>query len=136
MSIFQNEAFRGWLYRLILALIPILIAAGIALPGGGEMWVFLAAALLGIPAAGLAAKNSSVSGEQPTEQPMRNELTEQLETRIAALETAKPVVVENFYAEPVEASTEHICSNVQEFSSEDFTPAPKVGTVDYPGLED
>lgn len=48
---------RRYIYMIVIAAIPILTAAGIALPGGEDQWLLLAAAILGVGQGGLALAN-------------------------------------------------------------------------------
>lgn len=55
----SNEATRAYLYRIVTAAIPILVVAGYVASGQAELWLGLAAAVLGVGSAGLAAVNTS-----------------------------------------------------------------------------
>ena len=48
---------RRHIYAVVIATLPILAAAGIALPGGQESWLLLVAAILGVGQASVAYKN-------------------------------------------------------------------------------
>lgn len=54
-----NEATRAYLYRVAVALIPILVVAGYVAGDQAQLWLGLAAAVLGVGSAGLAARNTS-----------------------------------------------------------------------------
>lgn len=60
---------RRRIYAVVIATLPILAAAGIALPGGQEAWLLLVAAILGVGQASVAYQN--VNPDEPTEGPMR-----------------------------------------------------------------
>jgi len=51
-----NEATRAWIYRVLVAAVPVLIAYGVLDEATAAVWVGLAAAVLGI---GLAVGNTS-----------------------------------------------------------------------------
>lgn len=51
-----TEATRAWIYRVLVAAIPVLIAYGIVDQATAAVWIGLAAAVLGV---GLAAVNTS-----------------------------------------------------------------------------
>lgn len=63
---FTAEARRR-IYAVVIATLPILAAAGIALPGGQEAWLLLVAAILGVGQASVAYQN--VTPDEPTETP-------------------------------------------------------------------
>lgn len=64
-----TAANRRAIYAVVMAALPILAAAGIALPGGQEAWLLLVAAILGVGQAGVAYKN--VNPDETPEGPMR-----------------------------------------------------------------
>ena len=47
MTRFDNQAVRQWLYGIVTALVPILIAYGVIESADAAIWVALAAAVLG-----------------------------------------------------------------------------------------
>lgn len=51
-----NEATRAWIYRVLVAAVPVLIAYGVLDEATAAVWVGLAAAVLGV---GLAVANTS-----------------------------------------------------------------------------
>jgi hypothetical protein len=51
-----NESTRAYIYRILLALQPLVVAYGLASESEAVLWVSVAAAVLGN---GLAAKNTS-----------------------------------------------------------------------------
>lgn len=55
------ENQRAYIYRVCVALIPILVAAGIVAGGDAQLWLGLAAAVLGVGSAGLATANTTTS---------------------------------------------------------------------------
>lgn len=56
----MDEATRAWIYRVLTAVVPILIAYGVLDEQVAPLWVALGAAVLGT---GLAAANTSTSRE-------------------------------------------------------------------------
>lgn len=54
----SSEATRGWIYRVLLSLQPIVVAYGLATDTEAVLWISVASAVLGT---GLAVKNTSVS---------------------------------------------------------------------------
>lgn len=50
---------RQYIYKVVLTLIPVLVAAGIALPGDVTVYLNLAAALLGVSGGAVALSNVS-----------------------------------------------------------------------------
>lgn len=52
----MDEATRGWIYRVLTAVVPILIAYGVLDERVAPLWVALGAAVLGT---GMAAVNTS-----------------------------------------------------------------------------
>jgi len=52
----MNEATRAWIYRILVAAVPVLIAYGVLDEATAAVWVAGAAAVLGI---GLAVGNTS-----------------------------------------------------------------------------
>ncbi len=55
----MNESTRAYIYRCLLALAPIAVAAGYVTGDGAALWLGFAAAVLGN---GLAAANTSTKG--------------------------------------------------------------------------
>ena len=53
----MNEPTRAWIYRILVAAVPVLIAYGVLDEATAAVWVGLAAAVLGI---GLAVGNTSI----------------------------------------------------------------------------
>jgi hypothetical protein len=51
-----NETTRAWLYRCLVAAVPVLIVYGVLDEATAAVWIGLAAAVLGV---GLAAVNTS-----------------------------------------------------------------------------
>lgn len=61
---------RKYIYGIVVALIPVFVATGLLVPGMDQTILLLASALLGLPAAGLAVKNTDTTQEtQETELP-------------------------------------------------------------------
>lgn len=58
-----TPAVRTWIYGVIVAAIPILVAAGVIAGADAALWLNLAAAILGLGAAGTA------TAYRPTKQP-------------------------------------------------------------------
>jgi len=58
----MNEATRAWIYRVLLAAIPIAIAYGVINETDALLWVGLAGALL---STGLATINTSTKSDAP-----------------------------------------------------------------------
>lgn len=58
--IITDPAVRRWLYGIIAAAIPVLVIAGVIGPDDVQVWLNLAAAILGLGAAGLAIPNTPV----------------------------------------------------------------------------
>jgi hypothetical protein len=56
----MNEATRAWVYRVLLALQPLVVAYGYATEEQTILWVGVASAVLGT---GLATLNTSTSGD-------------------------------------------------------------------------
>jgi hypothetical protein len=54
----MNEATRAWIYRILLALQPLVVAYGVATEEQTVLWVGVASAVLGT---GLATLNTSTS---------------------------------------------------------------------------
>lgn len=52
----MNEPTRAWIYRVLVAAVPVLIAYGVLDEATAAVWIGLAAAVLGV---GLAAVNTS-----------------------------------------------------------------------------
>lgn len=50
---------RTWMYRVITALAPCLVALGVVAPPDVQVWLLLAAALLGVGGSGVAVANVS-----------------------------------------------------------------------------
>lgn len=57
----QDPAVRKWIYGIVVALVPVLVATGFIFPGLDQTLLLLVAAILGVPAVGLAAKNTDTS---------------------------------------------------------------------------
>ncbi|MFD4294127.1 hypothetical protein ACFWQG_12995 [Rhodococcus sp. NPDC058532] len=55
-----TPARRTWLYRVITALAPCLVALGVAAQGDVQMWLLLVAAMLGVGGSGVAVANVSI----------------------------------------------------------------------------
>lgn len=49
-----SPATRQYLYRVVLAVVPLLVIGGILAPAQVDLWLALAAAVLGVGGAGLA----------------------------------------------------------------------------------
>jgi hypothetical protein len=56
----MNEATRAWIYRVLLAIQPLIVAYGYATEEQTILWVGVASAVLGT---GLATLNTSTSGD-------------------------------------------------------------------------
>ncbi len=56
----MNEATRAWIYRVLLALQPLIVAYGYATEEQTILWVGVASAVLGT---GLATLNTSTSSD-------------------------------------------------------------------------
>lgn len=54
----MNEATRAWIYRILLALQPLVVAYGVATETEAVLWVGVASAVLGT---GLATLNTTTS---------------------------------------------------------------------------
>lgn len=54
-----TESRRAWLYRIVVAAIPLLVIAGVVSSEDAAAWIALAAAILGVGAAGLATVNTT-----------------------------------------------------------------------------
>lgn len=59
---FKNEATRAYAYRVLTALVPILIAYGVADSRQVAVWLGLASAILGF---GMASANTSTKRDIP-----------------------------------------------------------------------
>ena len=57
----MSEKTRAYVYRIVLAVIPLLILFGLIPEDQSAEWVALAAAVLGTGAAGLATVNTSTT---------------------------------------------------------------------------
>lgn len=57
-----NESTRAWIYRVSLAVIPLLIAFGVVQNEDAALWVALAGAVLNT---GLATANTSTDSDKP-----------------------------------------------------------------------
>lgn len=55
----MSEKTRAYIYRIFTALIPIIVALDLAIPGTPEMWLTLVAAVLGLGSSTLASVNTS-----------------------------------------------------------------------------
>ena len=62
MDIFTDEKKRAALYRLLLALIPVLVAVGVIADDQAQVWLNFLAALSGFGGAALATANTSTKG--------------------------------------------------------------------------
>lgn len=56
----MSEPTRAWIYRALVALVPILAFYGILDEQAGALWLSLAASVLGL---GLAVKNTSMDAK-------------------------------------------------------------------------
>jgi hypothetical protein len=54
----MNEATRAWIYRILLAIQPLVVAYGVATETEAVLWIGVASAVLGT---GLATFNTSTS---------------------------------------------------------------------------
>lgn len=59
-DLLSNEAVRAWIYRVETALVPLLIAYGVASEQTLSLWVGLVGAVFGL---GLAAANTSTKAK-------------------------------------------------------------------------
>ena len=55
----MSQQPRTYIYGIVIAAIPLLVAAGFVAQDEAQLWLNLAAALLGLGAAGLAKPNSN-----------------------------------------------------------------------------
>lgn len=55
----MTQQHRTYAYGVVIAAIPLLVAAGFIAADAAQLWLNLAAALLGLGAAGLAKPNSN-----------------------------------------------------------------------------
>lgn len=55
----MTQQHRTYIYGIIIAAIPILVAAGFIAGDQAQLWLTLAAAVLGLGSAGLAKPNSN-----------------------------------------------------------------------------
>jgi hypothetical protein len=62
---FTAEANRAWLYRVLLAAVPLLILSGAIDASSAALWVALAASVLGL---GTATANTSTKRQPPTDE--------------------------------------------------------------------
>jgi hypothetical protein len=53
-----NEKQRGWIYRVLLAVLPLLVLYGIISEGEAAQYAIIGAALLGVAADALATANT------------------------------------------------------------------------------
>lgn len=60
----KNPATRKWIYGIVAAVIPVLVVLGFVSGEDTQVWLNLAAAVLGLGTAGLAAPNTP-----PTDNP-------------------------------------------------------------------
>ena len=60
---------RKWIYGIVAAAIPVLVILGFASGEDTQVWLNLAAAVLGLGTAGLAAPNTPPTAEPPGPQP-------------------------------------------------------------------
>ncbi len=58
----MNESTRAWIYRVLLAAIPIAIAYGVINEQDASLWIGLVGAVLGT---GLATINTSTKSDAP-----------------------------------------------------------------------
>ena len=54
----KNPATRKWIYGIVAAVIPVLVILGVLTTEDTQVWLNLAAAILGLGAAGLAVPNT------------------------------------------------------------------------------
>lgn len=54
----KDPKTRAYIYRVVSALVPLLILTGVMVPGISEAVLFLVAAVLGVGASGLAVANT------------------------------------------------------------------------------
>lgn len=57
---------RKWIYGIVAAAIPVLVILGVLAAEDTQVWLNLAAAVLGLGAAGLAVPNTAPAVEEPT----------------------------------------------------------------------
>lgn len=57
-----NEATRAYIYRVIATVIPILVLSGYLAGDQVQLWLNLAAAVLGLAGGGLAAAHTTTKG--------------------------------------------------------------------------
>lgn len=62
----MSEATRAWIYRVCVAVVPLLVAYGLVGEGEAALWVGVAGAALGLSQAVLAAGHTSTK-KQPAE---------------------------------------------------------------------
>ena len=60
---------RKWIYGIVAAAIPVLVILGFVSGEDTQVWLNLAAAVLGLGTAGLAAPNTPPATEEPAPQP-------------------------------------------------------------------
>lgn len=60
----MNEETRAYIYRVTLAVVPILIALGVVIPGGSELWFALVATVLSYGGNVLATKNTTTKSDE------------------------------------------------------------------------
>lgn len=70
----MSEAKRAWLYRISVALVPLLVAYGLINNSASALWVGLVGALLGTANSGLASIHTSTKSAEPVA-PGRSEWT-------------------------------------------------------------
>lgn len=54
----MDQRTRHYIYNILIALVPLLVAAGFIVPDEAQLWLTLAAAVLGLAGTGLAQPNS------------------------------------------------------------------------------
>ena len=64
MDIFTDPTKRAYIYRLILAAIPVLVVVGVITNEDAAVWLGLVAAIFGAGGAGLATANTSTKPPQ------------------------------------------------------------------------
>lgn len=61
---FLTEHRRRWVYGIVIAALPVLVAYGLMAPDQMTLWVAVAAAVLGVSSSGLAAANVGAEPER------------------------------------------------------------------------
>lgn len=54
----MDQHTRHYIYKILIALVSILVASGFIVPDEAQLWLTLAAAVLGLAGTGLAQPNS------------------------------------------------------------------------------